>query len=461
MSRPLKILHLEDLPEDAELVARAIRRAGIAEKILHVDNREAFIKALNEFEPDVIISDHSLPSLNSHEALKLIKERGIEVPFILVTATVSEEYAVTIIKEGASDYILKDRLQRLPNAIEAALEKFRLAKENKRSHEELKASERKYKLLFESNPMPMWIVSQKDMRIIDVNAAAIKHYSYSREEFLQFHANDLLTEDEEQTGIWKHQRKDGSFIKLEMIAHDIIYEDQPAKLILTNDITEKLRAEAELARQRKMRQKLITETSIKAQEREREAIGIELHDNINQLLAAAKLYMDYAITKDKLQSERLEQSRENISQAIAEIRKLSKSLVAPSLGDETLVHIIQSLLNDFRLTTSLQIELVADHLNEAILSDEEKLMFYRIMQEQMNNIIKHAKAKKVIITFETTSSETRLSVQDDGVGFDTSRHSPGIGLRNISTRASNHDGKVNIISSVGNGCLLEVSIPFK
>lgn len=459
MARLLKILHLEDLPEDAELVARAITRSGIAEKILHVDNKIDFIKALNEFGADVIISDHSLPSLNSHEALKLIKEMGIEAPFILVTATVSEEYAVTIIKEGASDYILKDRLQRLPNAIEAALEKYRLEKENKRSHEELKASERKYKLLFESNPMPMWIVSQKNMRIMDVNDAAIKHYGYSREEFLQFHTDDLLAEDEEHAGIWNHKKRDGYFIKLEMIAHDIIYEDQPAKLILTNDITEKLRAEAELARQRRMRQKLITETSIKAQEREREEIGIELHDNINQVLAAAKLYMDYAITKDKLQSERLEQSRENISLAIAEIRKLSKSLVAPSLGDETLVHIIHSLLNDFRLTTSLQIELVADHFNEAVLGDEEKLMLYRIVQEQMNNIIKHAKAGKAIITLETTPTETRLSIQDDGVGFDTARHSPGIGLRNISTRASNHDGKVSIISSPGNGCLLQVSIP--
>lgn len=124
MIHSIKILHLEDVQSDAELVERTLKRSGIDfEKVL-VDTREEFTHALQDFQPDVILSDHSLPEFNSLEALKLLKESGRDIPFILITATVSEEFAVNVMKEGASDYVLKDRLQRLPSAIVNALGKF-------------------------------------------------------------------------------------------------------------------------------------------------------------------------------------------------------------------------------------------------------------------------------------------------------------------------------------------------
>jgi PAS domain S-box-containing protein len=124
MAHSIKILHLEDVQSDAELVERTLKRSGIDfEKVL-VDTRDEFTHALKDFEPDVILSDHSLPEFNSLEALKLLKETGRDIPFILITATVSEEFAVNVMKEGASDYVLKDRLQRLPSAIINALGKF-------------------------------------------------------------------------------------------------------------------------------------------------------------------------------------------------------------------------------------------------------------------------------------------------------------------------------------------------
>ena len=139
MKEVLKILHLEDLPDDAELVARELRKAGIIYEAIPAGSKIEFINALKKFSPDIILSDHSLPSFDSHEALKIVKESGILVPFILVTATVSEEYAVNIIKEGASDYILKDRLQRLPNAILGALEKYNLENQRRVADETLGA----------------------------------------------------------------------------------------------------------------------------------------------------------------------------------------------------------------------------------------------------------------------------------------------------------------------------------
>lgn len=113
----LKILFLEDAPEDAELVERALRKEGLDFELFLADTKDEFTRAIRENSFDVILSDHSLPQFNSSEALTLCRRLGIEVPFILVTGSVSEEFAITRLKEGADDYILKTSLQRLPTAI--------------------------------------------------------------------------------------------------------------------------------------------------------------------------------------------------------------------------------------------------------------------------------------------------------------------------------------------------------
>lgn len=141
MPAPIKILHLEDLPEDAELVQREIRKANINCDIRMVDDKQGYEEALTSFMPDIIISDHSLPFFSSHEALAILQSKQINIPFILVTATVSEDFAVGIIKQGATDYILKDRLQRLPSVIQKALENKRLEAEHQQFLQEIITSE--------------------------------------------------------------------------------------------------------------------------------------------------------------------------------------------------------------------------------------------------------------------------------------------------------------------------------
>jgi PAS domain S-box-containing protein len=137
----LKIIHLEDLKTDAELVKRELLKGNLNFDTCLVDNKEDFKKALKEFSPDVILSDHSLPSFNSFEALEIFKESGLKIPFILITATVSEEFAVDVMKKGASDYILKDRLQRLPNAINNAIEKCKIELEREKYYDKIVADE--------------------------------------------------------------------------------------------------------------------------------------------------------------------------------------------------------------------------------------------------------------------------------------------------------------------------------
>jgi len=141
MSNYLKILLLEDSPFDADLIQNQLRKAGMKFDAKVVSTRGEFIEALNSFNPDLILSDHSMPQFNSIEALKVFKSYDLHIPFILVTGSVSEEFAVQTLQEGANDYILKDRLGRLPDAILNALEKQKLEIERQKYVNEIVAKE--------------------------------------------------------------------------------------------------------------------------------------------------------------------------------------------------------------------------------------------------------------------------------------------------------------------------------
>jgi DNA-binding response OmpR family regulator len=121
MERDLKILMLEDLPEDIGLIEHILRKEGIHFESRYADTKDEYVRALEEFHPDVILSDHALPQFNSVEALTICRKNSLNTPFILVTGTVSEEFAVSCLKQGADDYVLKSNLVRLPTAIINAL----------------------------------------------------------------------------------------------------------------------------------------------------------------------------------------------------------------------------------------------------------------------------------------------------------------------------------------------------
>ena len=137
MSQKIKILHLEDSESDAELVEYELHKGNVQFEKRVVDNKEEYETMLSDFKPDIILSDHSMPAFNSFRALEILKERKLDIPFILVTATVSEEFAVNIMKQGAADYVLKDRLQRLPSAVINSIEKRHLEEEQQAINERL------------------------------------------------------------------------------------------------------------------------------------------------------------------------------------------------------------------------------------------------------------------------------------------------------------------------------------
>ena len=120
-SEAIRILILEDVPTDAELVKRELLREGIAFTSMWVDTREAFLEQLVDFSPDIVLSDYSMPQFTGREALELVKERHPSIPVIMVTGSINEDTAVECMKAGAVDYVIKENLIRLGQAVVRAL----------------------------------------------------------------------------------------------------------------------------------------------------------------------------------------------------------------------------------------------------------------------------------------------------------------------------------------------------
>ncbi len=141
MSEPLRILLLEDSPADAELNERVLRLAGIDFTSLRVETRKAFVAALDEFRPDLILADYSLPGFDGMQALSIVRERSPDLPYIFVTGALGEERVVEVIKQGATDYLLKDRLARLPAAVQHALKEKETEQQRRQGEEKILATQ--------------------------------------------------------------------------------------------------------------------------------------------------------------------------------------------------------------------------------------------------------------------------------------------------------------------------------
>jgi len=709
IERPLKILLLEDSSFDAEIIKRTLLKEKMNCEFHLTMDKKGLLQSLEEFSPDVVLSDNSMPQFNATEALRIVREQLPLTPFILITGTISEEFAVNIIKEGADDYILKDRMTRLPSAINMALRQRESEKDNISVLQKLMRSEEKYRTLVE-RVSDGFIALDKEWNFIYVNKIAASlfgkpaHYLTGRNiwkeypssidkpfykayhEAMQNQKNIYLEDYSEAVNLWiyasiypspsglsiyfrditeqrkaemeakKTEEKYRSFIEritdafisldknwnytylnaqagelihrnpAEMIGKNVweefpdivgsaTYEaftkamkeqryitnidyyppfdlwqenhiypskdglsvfirditekkkseealisnelrfrtltsnapvgifqtDAAGKTIYVNDtwlriteltlneamgdgwqtvvhpddkddqqnqwqeksakglesssefrlinrkgnikwvigkatpifnnnrlltgyigtladITESKKLEAELLGQQKKEQLKITATALEAQEKERNEIGRELHDNVNQILVGTKLILSMVKNKPKEAAALVESSINNLQNAIIENRKIAHELVAPDFESTSLVDQISNLTDSMLKAASVNVRIDID-MQEKLLNDRQKLAIYRIAQEQCTNIIKYAKATEVDIFLNIKDNVFKMVISDNGHGMETDKKTKGIGLRNIKGRLSIFNGNATINSKPGKGFTLIIEIP--
>jgi PAS domain S-box-containing protein len=330
----------------------------------------------------------------------------------------------------------------------------------------LVSSERDLATVLENMPVGAYIL-QND-RFVFVNPLFERITGYSREAILGDLRPELLVHEEDlpmaqrryelrRNGIvsgdhytLRFIRSDGSVVFVEAIVSRIVYKGQPATIGSVTDVTDRLQ---EVNR--------INKAVIDAQEKERMQIGMELHDHVQQILAGAMLTLDYAESQfddRKSSMEALRDVKSYLDLGIHELRRLSHQLAPSMKTAEQLPEKINELVHSMNAGDRLRIDVDTDRF--LTLEDEElELAIYRIIQEQLNNILKHAEAKRVTIRLDQTDDGLLLSIRDDGKGFDPAARAPGIGLENIRRRAVAMNGDLKILSAPGKGCELILQAP--
>lgn len=350
---------------------------------------------------------------------------------------------------------------------------------NNEAEEKLIQSDGKYHSLFQNSPLPIFVTDRNTSRILDVNKAAIRLYGYSIGELLtkdmtaiQVENNQVFVKGESrlqrvkypETDIWYHKKKDGSIISVKIYSHDIIFDNIPASVIFAEDITERIKSteyltlfELKAINQQIEEQKEISRAIIEAQETERNRIGQELHDNINQLLASIKIYLMLVAKNSTEFRNAIKYPLQLLDKSIKEIRLLSSQHITPP-GNINLKGLTQLLLRTTQVRKSTKIKFVYN-LSGYEISNELKLVIYRVLQEQVNNIIKHSGATNISISIKPYNDGIQVIVSDNGKGFDTSKERKGIGITNMINRIKSFNGEIDIKSSPGNGTKTTIFIP--
>lgn len=197
---------------------------------------------------------------------------------------------------------------------------------------------------------------------------------------------------------------------------------------------------------------------VSAQQGERSVISSELHDNIIQLLTGCRMFLNVAKKGGDKAPLILEQTDDALKVAIVEIRKLSHALAPPDYTGILFEEALDDLINKFKTSSGVEVFTNWNDIDFSSLSNKITLNIFRIVQEQLNNIINHAQAKKIQISIHLVGSLITLIITDDGIGFNTSMKSKGIGLENIRTRTALFNGEMEIISSPSKGCTLKVKL---
>ncbi len=329
----------------------------------------------------------------------------------------------------------------------------------------------------------MWMFSVPDSTIIDVNEAAIKHYGYSREEFLtmdlknlrpaedidkfikSYHHREQDGEGISNLGIWRHKKKNGEIINVEILAHDIIYEGKKVRLILVLDITEKLKSDLELQQMNEQLRQFSAHVQ-NAREDERTKIAREIHDELGQLLTGLKI--DVSWLSKKLNSspeeltKRVEEMLQLTDRTIQSVRRIATELRPGILDDLGLEDAIMWQATEFQNKTGIKCD-VEGTLKIKKYSPEVSTAAFRILQESLTNIIRHANAKNVMIKMQENETTLHLEVIDDGSGMAHINQNGGqsLGIMGMKERASIMGGWFSITSEPFKGTRVQVEIPFK
>jgi PAS domain S-box-containing protein len=519
----LKILLVEDDDADAALIGFELQNMGLDLAIERAVNREEYITQLSDFRPDLILSDFNLIDFDGLEALGILRNTNIEIPFILVTGNLDEETAVSCIKLGAWDYILKDKLKRLIPAIENALKLKEEIYEKNRALNDLKKSEAKYQDLYDNAPDMFFSVDLSSHIVINCNKTLLKELGYVWDEFVGKEIFSFLTLESAQyarkvlyprfikTGIIKGAeqqvlKRNGTIMHV-WLTNSVVYDNNGRYVYsrsIWRDITERKKIEEELKAERislarKVEERtadlsLLNSQLAKALRMKDEFLANmshELRTPLNAILGLSEVLLDEIYgqlnqnqTKSLLTIEESGRHLLSLINDILDIAKIEAGKVELEIQKVSLHNLAMSSLNYIKqvaLKRDIRYSLKYNIQTDLIWADERRLK--QILINLLSNAVKFTHSGGEIgldVTEDGLGNSIIFTVWDNGIGIkqedfqklfkpfkqiDSSLAreyaGTGLGLSLVKSLTELHGGSVTVESNFGKGSTFKVSIPLQ
>lgn len=409
----LRVLFVEDNPLDTELAVRELQKSGFGMKWQRVETYSDFMNRLTQDPPDIIISDDAMPQFSAGEALQCLRESGLTIPFIVVSYAIGEEEAVQLMRNGATDYLRKDRMGRLGEAVRHALEERRLRSQYAEAQEELRLLNR---------DLEKRVVE----RTAELEAAtrAKAHELFERqqvEQQLRQLADTLEDQVKERT-----QQLATSYARLRALATDLTIAEQT----------------------------------------ERRRLATELHDYLAQMLVVTRMKVSQLLRQDHDPDVRtiLQEADQLLHQSLDYTRTLVSELTPQALYERGLSAAVRWLGDQMRRQQILTVEISLD-TPELPLPEADAVLLFHSIRELLFNVLKHGKTDRASVLMRYDQDVLSITVSDHGCGFHVSGlsedRSDRFGLLSVRERMIAIGGDFDLQSEPGKGTVASLHFPFR
>ena len=487
MSNNYRLLMVEDSADDAEFLLYSLRNAEFKVVAVRVETEPDYLAELDANPPDVVVCDYHLPRFDATRAMQILTERKIDIPFILVSHHIGEDATVAALQSGASDYLLKGRLDRLPKAIESAIERCSSRRQKVAAENALRTSEAMKRSILNSLNTRIAVVdgqgvilatnkswdrfNEMRQQLYGVTAAHGASYVDMLREVAQ-RSDDIASRGQKLIKSVISREAEFGSMEYELplpggrrwyVARVMPLEDSINGAVISHeDVTDHMLAHHALGEANKRLQG-ISKRMLSIQEDERRSISRELHDDIGQSLTALKIGLHRISSRVGAENAQvLAECLAIADSTLDKLRNLSLELRPPQLDQLGLEEALQWLADRQRNATGLAIECKFAGLTVRLPPDLESVC-YRITQEALNNATRHARARHIGVRIELVDRLLKLVIHDDGTGFDmdTARRKAlktgSMGLISMEERAQLAGGRLKVRTVPGAGTTVQVA----
>ena len=472
---PLTLVIIEDEEAHFRLMKRSIAKEFSHASVYHFQEANTCLELLDSIIPTIIITDYLLPGMNGIEFLEALSQKNKDIPVIMITGQGDENVAVRAMKLGAIDYLVKsgDFFTLLPTVVEKVVRKNRLERS-------LLKSEKRFQDMAENTSDWIWEMDAQGKYIYS-NPVVEDIIGYPREEVIGRNFYDFFSSENKEALKARIFELMAEIKPIESLDNTLVRKDGVEVIMETSgvpcldnrgniscyrgvsrDISERKRSETRIHN--------LSQQLLKAQETERQMISCELHDRVAQDLSASKIQFDMLIKEqpalDTPVKEKLLEISNRLQKAINAIRDLSYDLQPPALVEMGLLKALEIYCEEFSSQFGRNVDFQSAGLNLFKLDSDTEIHLYRLVQEGLNNIRKHADSEKAIVRLLGVFPNIILRIEDTGKGFDVKARELALGnekrmgLRSMKERVNLLGGQMTIQSNPMQGTKIYIKIPF-